>query len=130
MYTHDSGLMFDPLDLDEDVTPAAVIAAIKLKHFGKALLMALRLGETALIEKCVLVMPQDKLTSIASEIPSRRLGRLLSVLASLLEKSPHVEFIMRWIQAVLVSHGLEISNTANTRMSGGIGSTNEGSNGS
>lgn len=130
MYTHDSGLMFDPLDLDEDVTPAGVIAAIKSKQFGKALLMALRLGETALIEKCVLVMPPEKLTSIASEIPSRRLGRLLSVLASLLEKSPHVEFIMRWIQAVLVSHGLEISNSANTHINSKIGSTNEGLNGS
>ena len=112
LYTHDSGLRFDPLDLDEHVTPGAVASAIKDQQFGKALFMSLRLGETHLIEKCVLIMPPDKLTSIASDVPSSRISRLLLVLASLLETSPHAEHVMKWIQALLASHGLEISNIA------------------
>ena len=112
MYAHDAGLRFDPLDLAEDVTPATIKLALGASQFGKAVAMSLRLGEADLIERCLFAAPKDKIASIAEDIPGSRLNRLLTVLAGLLETSPHVELAMRWIQAVLAAHGLELTNTS------------------
>eukprot|EP00897_Mesotaenium_endlicherianum_P009036 jgi/Mesen1/8160/ME000438S07262 len=98
MYALDEGLVFDPTDLDEDVTPQS-------RRFAQALLLALRLNEPALVRRAVEAVPPGGIAGVVQVVPRGRLGNLLATLAQYLEQSPHVEFLLRWCQEVFVIHG-------------------------
>lgn len=85
---------FDPFDLDVDVTPKNVEAAIAAGEHVKAIVMAFRLGEAPLAEKAVGSVPHSAVALIAAEVPRPYLGRLLSVLARKIETSPHLECVL------------------------------------
>lgn len=53
MYTLDSGIVFDPLDLSIDVTPEAVMGAIKSNDLLIAIVLSFRLGDQKLLQKSV-----------------------------------------------------------------------------
>lgn len=57
MYSLDAGLLFDPLDLTEEVTPEAVRLAISQKQFSVALAMSLRLCDWELVASVVETVP-------------------------------------------------------------------------
>lgn len=60
IYTLDSGIVFDPLDLSIDVTPEAVIDAIKSHDLLTAIVLSFRLSDQKLLQKCVeAVSPAD-----------------------------------------------------------------------
>lgn len=60
IYTLDSGIVFDPLDLSIDVTPEAVIGAIKSRDLLTAIVLSFRLGDQKLLQKSVeAVAPYD-----------------------------------------------------------------------
>jgi periodic tryptophan protein 2 len=92
VFSLDDTLIFDPFDLDVDVTPANVEAAIEGGEYTKALAMAFRLGEAPLAEKAVEAVPHSSIALVAAEVPRPYLGRLISVLARKVETSPHVEY--------------------------------------
>lgn len=53
MFTLDSGIVFDPLDLSIDVTPEAVIGAIKSHDLLTAIVLSFRLSDQKLLQKSV-----------------------------------------------------------------------------
>ena len=57
MYTLDTGLLFDPLNLSEEVTPEAARLALSNKRFSTALAMSLRLCDTDLVARIVEAVP-------------------------------------------------------------------------
>ena len=60
MFTLDSGIVFDPLDLSIDVTPEAVMGAIKSHDLLTAIVLSFRLGDQKLLQKSVeAVAPSD-----------------------------------------------------------------------
>ena len=67
-YTLDTGLIFDPLDLTEEVTPEAVMAAISQQRFSEALVMALRLSDQELMAAVVEAVPTSDSESQLREI--------------------------------------------------------------
>lgn len=76
--------------------------ALSEDHFDRALILSLRLNEDALIKRCIIsVFPAD-IPAVVSSIPTRYLQRLIEALAELLEKCPHLEFILRWCQVWLL----------------------------
>ncbi|GBF93636.1 hypothetical protein Rsub_06358 [Raphidocelis subcapitata] len=105
MYALDSGAAFDPTDLSESLTPASFRSALAGGAFVRALLIALRLGDESLLRHGVLSVPLEQVSTVARALPGLYLEPVLRVLASLLGDSPHLEFLLRWLQAVAVAHG-------------------------
>ena len=76
LYSLDQGLVFDPTDLAEDITPAATRKAIASGAFLKALLIALRLKDPEVLRHVVMSVPPAQVStgSALSEVavfPSR-----------------------------------------------------------
>lgn len=105
IYSIDDSFIFDPTDLDVDVTPEAVDGALNEEQHSRALILSLRLNEDSLIKKCVIAVPPADIPIVASSVPLRYLQRLIEAFADLLESCPHLEFILRWCQELCKAHG-------------------------
>lgn len=57
LYSIDEGLVFDPTDLGQDVTPQAVLSASASQQHLKALLLAVRLNDQELVKRVLLEIP-------------------------------------------------------------------------
>lgn len=107
IYSVDDEYYFDPYDLDVDVTPAAALSALRKDHdYLKALVMAFRLNERYLIHQIYEAVQSRDIPIVARRVPVLYLAQLLRFIASIMEDSPHVEFHLRWIDALLTSHGM------------------------
>lgn len=109
IYSLDDTLVFDPLDVGEDVTPEAIEAACEDRHYGRALLMALHLNETHLIAKVVEEVPLVAVPLMATVVPVPFLARMLDYVSTKLTAgapgaSPHVQFYLAWAQGLLQAH--------------------------
>ena len=105
VYSLDNALQFDPFDLDINITPASTLQAIKEKDFLLALIMAFRLNERLLIRQVYEAIPVSDVTLLVKELPIAYLARLLRFVAQATDESPHLEFNLRWIEALLHAHG-------------------------
>lgn len=105
VYSLDNALQFDPFDLDINITPALTLQAIKEKDFLLALLMAFRLNERPLIGRVYEAIPVADVSLLVKELPIVYLARLLRFVAQATDESPHLEFNLRWIEALLLAHG-------------------------
>ena len=105
VYSLDSALQFDPFDLDVDITPASTVAAIKEKDYLRALVMAFRLNEAPLIRRVYEAIPIAVVLLLVKSLPTVYLARLLRFIARATDESPHLEFNLRWIEALLSTHG-------------------------
>ncbi|KAK9239150.1 WD40-repeat-containing domain protein [Lipomyces kononenkoae] len=106
IYSVDDEFYFDPFDLDVDVTPAAALAALHREHDHlKALVMSFRLNERYLIHQIYESIQIRDIPIVARRVPVVYLPQLLRFIASTMEDSPHLEFHLRWIDALLTSHG-------------------------
>lgn len=112
VYSIDESFIFDPTDLDIDVTPEAVDAALNEDQPSRALILGLRLNEDTLIKKCILAVSPEVIPIVASAVPCRYLQRLIEAFAELLESSPHLEFILRWCQELCKAHGNTIQQNS------------------
>lgn len=105
VYSLDTALQFDPFDLDLDITPANILGAIKLKDFLRALVMAFRLNERPLVQRVFEATPMTDISFVVNNLPEVYLARLLHFLAQTTDQSPHLEFNLLWIEALLSRHG-------------------------
>jgi periodic tryptophan protein 2 len=106
IYSLDTIPLFDPIDLDLAVTPASTVHVLqKEKDYLKALVMAFRLNEAPLIRQVFEAIPHTNIPLVVSELPIVYIPRLLRFVALQTEQSPHLEFCLLWVQAILVSHG-------------------------
>ena len=105
IYSLDDPLQFDPFDLEIDITPSSTIDAVNAKDFLRALVMAFRLNERPLIQRVYEAVPVADISLLVKQIPVVYLGRLLRFIAQATDESPHLEFSLRWIQALLSTHG-------------------------
>lgn len=105
VYSLDEGLVFDPTDLTEDLTPAACQAALDGQAFVRAALIALRLGDPQLLRHCLLSTPPQQVATAAGALPPAFVPQVLTQLAEALSSSPHLEFLLTWVRAVCAAHG-------------------------
>lgn len=77
-------------------------AALKDDQPKRALILSLRMNEDSLIKKCIVAVTPSDIPDVASSVPIRYLQRLVEALGDLLEKCPHLEFILRWCQVILI----------------------------
>ncbi|KAG5421185.1 PWP2 [Candida metapsilosis] len=107
IYSVNQDLVFDPFDLDIDVTPESALESLNEKEFLIALVMALRLNESYLIHQVLESVPLADIRLVCQDIPELYVERVLHFIGDLLikQESPHIEFYMIWIKCILVSHG-------------------------
>lgn len=130
IYSLDNVLQFDPFDLNMEITPAATLAVLEdEKDYLKALVMAFRLNEAGLIKRVFQAIPYQDIPLVVEEMPVVYVPRLLRFVAAETEQSPHIEFCLLWIKALVDKHGawltanrgkidmeLRVVNRAVTRM--------------
>ncbi|KAF9159335.1 hypothetical protein DFQ26_006631 [Actinomortierella ambigua] len=105
IYSLDDSLLFDPFDLEIDITPETILETLDEKDFLKALVMAFRLNERPLIQQVYEAIPPSDVPLVARQLPTKYLERLLKFIASYMEDSPHLEFHLIWCTNLLISHG-------------------------
>ncbi|GMF05505.1 unnamed protein product [Ambrosiozyma monospora] len=105
VYSVDSAFIFDPFDLDMDVTPESTLAVLKDGEFLTALVMAFRLNERYLIHKVYESVKFKDIPLIAKDLPIIYVEKLFSFIGSIAMESQHIEFNLIWISNLLTAHG-------------------------
>lgn len=106
IYSLDNILQFDPFDLNIEITPASTLAVLEdEKDYLKALVMAFRLNEAGLIKRVFQAVPHQDIALVVEEMPIVYVPRLLRFVAAQTEQSPHIEFCLLWIKALVDKHG-------------------------
>jgi len=106
IYSLDTTPLFDPFDLDVSVTPASTLHVLQEeKDYLKALVMAFRLNEAPLLRQVYQGIPYTNIGLVVGELPVVYVPRLLRFVALQTEESPHLEFCLLWIKAILDYHG-------------------------
>ncbi|KAL6939229.1 U3 snoRNP protein [Hanseniaspora osmophila] len=105
VYTTDDSVVFDPFDLDFDITPDAVNEALGNREYLEALVMAFRLNETYLINKVYETVPIKDISLVTASTPVMYINRLLKFIGSYAMDSQHIEFNLMWIKWTLAAHG-------------------------
>lgn len=105
VYSLDETISFDPFDLDLELTPQSVLSVLAGGEHLKALVMAFRLNEKALIQRTFESVPHGDIRLVARQLPVTYLPAMLRFVGSHVENSPHMEYDLLWINALLGSHG-------------------------
>lgn len=106
VYTMDNTTLFDPFDIDEEITPDSVLSALQDKMWMKALLMGLRLNQVAIVDRVYHAIPVEMIPGIVNQIPGVVVYRLLSYVAEVIPRSPHIAFHLLWLNGILKYHSL------------------------
>lgn len=111
IYSLDSNVpTFDPFDLDIDITPQTIRAMVQEKSYLTGLVMSFRLNSLALIQHVYESVPYGDIRLIARELPIVYLSRFLRFVGQSMEETPHLEFHLRWLMALLSAHGTWIKD--------------------
>ncbi|NXS87639.1 PWP2 protein, partial [Erpornis zantholeuca] len=108
LYSLDSGLIFDPFELDIDVTPSNIHKTLSQKEYTMAIVMAFKLNEKKLIQEIVEAVPSSEVDVVCSSLPDLYVEKLLEFLASAFETSCHLEFYLIWAHKLLMLHGQKL----------------------
>ncbi|AET37846.1 snoRNA-binding rRNA-processing protein PWP2 Ecym_2093 [Eremothecium cymbalariae DBVPG len=109
IYSVDEAVLFDPFDLDVDVTPQTTIEALENKEYLHALVMAFRLNEIYLINRVYEKIPLDNISLVANNLPIIYVPKLLKFIGEFSMDSQHMEFNLLWIKNLIVAHGKYMS---------------------
>lgn len=105
IYSLDATVQFDPFDLDVTITPSTISSTLAMQDFVKALVMAFRLNEKRYIRHVYESIPRSDIALVVQELPGVYLTPLLRFVALATEDTPHLEFNLLWIEAILSKHG-------------------------
>ncbi len=107
IYSLDRTLQFDPFDLNIEITPASTLAVLhNERDYLKALVMAFRLNEAGLVRSVFQTVPYADIPLVVENLPAVYVPRLLRFVAAQTEQSPHMEFCLLWIKALVDKHGV------------------------
>ena len=115
IYSLEDDLVFDPIALTEEITPAAVIRKLSQAEYGAALRTALALNETELIRQVLDETPFENIAAVARQVNPEYLSSLLSAVATQVSVSPHIEFYLEWTLRLLQAHGLVVERQHRSR---------------
>lgn len=105
IYSLDETVTFDPFDLSIDLTPQSVLDVLAEREYLKALVMAFRLSEKPLIQRVYENIPPGDIRLVARQVPLLYVPLLLRFVGEHLERSPHLEFDLMWVNTLLMAHG-------------------------
>ncbi|XP_060576398.1 periodic tryptophan protein 2 homolog [Ruditapes philippinarum] len=105
MYSLDSNLVFDPFDLDIDITPSNVKKTLAKGEHSTALMLSFRLNEHSLIQEVLENIPVSDVEVIVDNLPDVYVDKLMSFVAGMIESTAHIEFYLIWASRLLMQHG-------------------------
>lgn len=105
IYSLDDAILFDPFDLETDITPDTVLEALQDKEYLRSLCMAFRLNEKSVLHTVFESIPPSSVDLVARSLSEKYLDKLMQFIGSHMEKSPHIEFHLMWIVSVMTHHG-------------------------
>ncbi|MBN3304997.1 PWP2 protein, partial [Amia calva] len=108
IHSLDTTLVFDPFDLDLDVTPSSVRQQLRLAQYTAAIVLAFRLNEKKLTQEVLEAIPNAEIDVVCSSLPDMYVEKLLQFLATTLESSRHLQFYMTWAERLLTLHGQKL----------------------
>lgn len=110
VYSIDNEIVFDPFELDIDITRKLIIQTLEEKEYLKSLIMGFRLNEIGLIEIIYESIPVQNIKVISKDLPIVYLERFLRFIGEQATNSIHFQFNLLWIQSLLGNHGQFIIN--------------------
>jgi len=110
-------MIFDPMDFDETVSPAAIVERTQNGEHARALVISVQLNEESYMAAALDAVPYDNLQLVARSLPSPCVPRLLQLLAKRLPQSAHLEYHLQWALYLLQSHGLMMKKDGARHMS-------------
>ncbi|KAF9068823.1 WD40-repeat-containing domain protein [Rhodocollybia butyracea] len=96
---------FDPFELSIDLTPDSVLSTLESRSYLPALIMAFRLNEQGLIQQVFEGVPRGDIKLVVRQLPLIYLVPLMRFVGGHLKQTPHIEFGLLWVHALLMSHG-------------------------
>eukprot|EP00698_Gefionella_okellyi_P013776 TRINITY_DN3791_c0_g1_i1.p1 TRINITY_DN3791_c0_g1~~TRINITY_DN3791_c0_g1_i1.p1 ORF type:complete len:848 (-),score=140.28 TRINITY_DN3791_c0_g1_i1:1180-3519(-) len=105
LYSLDEHASFDPYQLELEITPEVIRAAVGAKDFAKALMLALRLNEKEIVEEVFEAVPGVDVQFVVQAIATPYAARLMTYIATYIEQSRRIEFYLRWCVALLTHRG-------------------------
>ena len=116
IYSLDSSLIFDPFDLDIEITPKQIRDTLARQEYSLALMQAFRLNEEALCTFVLEKIPHDTIDVVVDSLPDVYVDRLLAFISTKLDKSAHLEFYLLWSQAIIYKHANRIKQRSYKNM--------------
>ena len=120
IFSLDEGLVFDPIDLDIEITPEAVTAATAEGQHARAIQMALQLNEPAILHAAMIAVPVNSLSRVVTLLPRHRLPAVVTALATLMGQSPSLEYLLTWTKVSVLSDVMLIDGLSEDRGQQGL----------
>jgi len=117
VYSLDDTLIFDPFELDIDITPENITLLLNKKEYLKTLVMAFRLNEPKIIETVYESIPTTEIQLIVSGFPVSYVQKLLAFISNQIANSPHLEFHLVWCIHISNYHGTYMKDNSTQFMS-------------
>lgn len=114
VYSTDTALVFDPFDLGMDTTPETALEALATKDYVRALTIAFRLNEEALIDRIHANIPSNDIDLVVRTLPQHHVLHLLRTVIRASEKNQHLELNIRWMKILLSAHGASMRKQPGT----------------
>ncbi|CDF41330.1 WD40-repeat containing protein [Chondrus crispus] len=102
--------LFDPTNLEVDITPEAAEKAARRRDYVAALTIALRLNEKDCLNAVVEKIPAEDINLVVDRVSSVYFSRLILLFAWRLDNTPHLEFNLRWAKRLLMAQGADAHN--------------------
>lgn len=99
------GLLFDPTNLEIDITPDAARKSAAEGDYATALSLALRLNERDSLNYVVEKVPVSFIGEVVASVSVLYFSRLILLFAWRLENTPHLEFNLRWAKEIMLVQG-------------------------
>jgi periodic tryptophan protein 2 len=119
---------FVPQMLTKNVSAPSVLQALEANDLSKALILALALNDCSLIRRVYEAVPARQVPIVVASIGAPLLPALLWFLSSELRPStgsPHFEFHVNWIQALIDLHFLTLTELSTGKASARTGNSIE-----
>jgi len=118
IYSIDTTAMFDPIDINENVTPLSIRQTLYEKNDAYlSLLMALKLNEKTLIKEIIENIDSNKIEHICQSLPLFYVEHLLNYLSEQIHQSSHFAFYLSWIYSLLMHHTNNLKPNSNKILS-------------
>lgn len=104
VYSLDKGIVFDPYQMSIEVTPKAARSLLHDKEYSAALIMALKLNESNLVQEIMEQIPHTDIELVLESLPDNFIHRTVDFIAKMLN-SHHIEFYLKWTCAALTKFG-------------------------
>jgi periodic tryptophan protein 2 len=104
VYSLDKGIVFDPYQLSIEVTPKMTRSLLEQEEFANALVMALKLNESELVQEVMEKIPHREIPLILDNLPDNFVHRTIEFVTKMLNTHPR-EFYLKWTTLILTKFG-------------------------